>query len=329
MGPPPTVEFGLGDFAVSGIGVGTAIEISLLARKIEAWARSGAFGLYCEETHPDDASWTAWQCVTYRAPVNSQADAFIPIPPGCDLVQYQAGPGVIHSRGDGASYLYWSAGGTVNPGDEIRRFNTGSFAQEAPATALAVGSWDAMYVNFKFDYEVTWCFRFHGNFGGTPTPYDGPAPGEPPGLVAPASHAYETIQDLGDELDRQEIKLDLLGQRVDFLTRVADPALTGVSDALNTPIDAGEDPILVGLAIGAIVTLATIPNWADEDFGTPARLHRLGYVNLGSDVAWLPPQDLNVSPMLLSFPVGVTRIKVTAPVGVNASVLLLYPKPTE
>ena len=160
------------------------------------------------------------------------------------------------------------------------------------------------------------------NAGGTTDHVATPQP-QPTGVVAPGGTTPADLASMAHELDNLELKLDHVVQMLDFMTGLiglppafSDPAVPVVAD---TPID------LVG-ATGVLVTVSGIPDGADEQFGSPAKYHRLGRVTLGNDVGWMPSFDLEHNPLLIMpLPAGVTRTIVTVRPPITATVTVLRP----
>jgi len=169
------------------------------------------------------------------------------------------------------------------------------------------------------DVTLHWC--------GAPTggaPFSPTVPIAPTGYMSPAPGTYSDIGDLGAELDRIEYKLEYLTSIVNF---VAGTSSLPPAPDVDAPITVVPDTeIETGDAVGCVITLGSIPAWADEDFGTPRRLHNIGRVSLGTARGWLPSYNIEASPMvLMPFPPGITRIQVNTHPAISASVTLLKP----
>jgi hypothetical protein len=150
-----------------------------------------------------------------------------------------------------------------------------------------------------------------------PTPQPIPA-----GTIPPTTRIYNTIADLGAELDRQEFKLDVIRSFVAFLT--ANAAL-GPQYA-DPPVAAAAGVLIKPGAVGYRIDVTGIPAGADEMFGTPPKYHRLGRATIGSANGWLPAIDLEHNPMLIApLPPGVDRIQVVCNAPATATITALFP----
>jgi hypothetical protein len=158
--------------------------------------------------------------------------------------------------------------------------------------------------------------------GGGSTNFPLPDVTQPANYVAPATRTYDTIAQLGAELDAQELKLDLITQLVTFLASQTPIAPAGPVDE---PVPVEPDaPVDVTDAAGVIVTLASIPSWADENFGTPVQLHRIGRIDFGSADGWHTSVEITHTPMLvMPLPLGTTRMQVNTHPVVGATLQVL------
>ena len=176
----------------------------------------------------------------------------------------------------------------------------------------------------KWGGTGTYHVRFYSPTTGVTTDHTPVAMPEPDGAPpALTTRVYDTIADLGAELDRQEAKLDFLESGMRFLARGIAASPAAAEDAV--PVVADEE-IDITNALGVIVTIAGVPASVSEDFGVPVHLHRAGRVTLGTEAGWLPSYELTHSPfVVMPLPVGVTRSQVTVRPPMTAT-LAIIPK---
>jgi hypothetical protein len=154
-------------------------------------------------------------------------------------------------------------------------------------------------------------------------PYTAPIPVVPTDFIPPVKRTYETIQDLGDELDRQEFKLETIGNAVDWLATVQ----TLPPGSVESPVAAPDAvPIDLTGAVGFVVSLAGIPPEASEEFGEPIRLSHVGRIPLGTANGWMPAIDIRQNPQVVApLPPGVVSCVVKTDPPIAATVMILRP----
>lgn len=155
-------------------------------------------------------------------------------------------------------------------------------------------------------------------------PYAPPSPGVPSEQPAAPAGTYGTIGDLGAELDRMQLQLDMaLGALRTLTTQIA-PA-GGVTPGTTDPVTPGAIKPTNG-AIGCVVTVSGIPAAVSEDFADLTTFLNLGRITLWTQYGPLAPIRVEHNPMVvMPFPVGVTGVTVGTMVPSTATVQLLYP----
>lgn len=156
-----------------------------------------------------------------------------------------------------------------------------------------------------------------GTFTHAPTPQAQPA-----GVLAPITNVYGTVADLGAELDRQELKLDII---LGMLNLLSQRGIVGPTSA-DPPVPVTGAPVIAPGAIGYRIDVSGIPAGAGEMFGTPVKYHRIGRYTLGSANGFLPAIELeHAQTLVAALPPGVDRIQVVVNAPATATVTALYP----
>lgn len=292
LGPPEVVEFGPLDFVgfIGGTRLGGALSSVSLGDKIAQWAFGKLFQAYCEQATSVPGAfcdfYTGSQLITGDwswTPTPS-----VPIPAGATQVRVTltgGGPGFANQNYLRADESLVSQGGGFTSG-------SGPHTEGIPAGAVKTSTqvrWSGS--NYTATVVYAW------DCGTSTTSYTPPPVVQPPSAIAPAPRVYVTIPDLGKELDALEMKLHwILGYTSDRV--VADIAPL-VADEILPVADAATDVPLAADVAGFILNVTGIPPFVDETFPAPNRLHRLGRVLLGNGVAWSPPIEVTVVPMLI------------------------------
>jgi hypothetical protein len=145
---------------------------------------------------------------------------------------------------------------------------------------------------------------------------------QPQAAIPYTVRGYASFQDLGNELDRQESKLDGLTRMVLSLL-AKNTAATLVADA---PVDAAAGVLVRPGALAFRVDLANIPAGISESFGSPTRYSRLGRATIGSSQGWLPSYDIQHNPLLIDpLPPATDRIQVFTLPPITATIIALAP----
>src|SRR5829696_8197790 len=153
--------------------------------------------------------------------------------------------------------------------------------------------------------------------------FDVVAPEPPEGIVSPPVRTYDTIADLGRELDALEYKSEILIDLVRFLA--GQTSLPGALDSDQTEVVADE-PIDLDDASGIVVYLSALSPAVDVDFAEPQLLARAGRVELGTADGWLPSIEIDHTPFVITpLPQGTTRVQVVTIPGMTATLRKLYP----
>jgi len=183
-----------------------------------------------------------------------------------------------------------------------------------PTSYYVTGTTDWTWVearNFDWEKGGTVCFSTdHAGPGG----YEPVPQPEPPGVLAPVTRTYDTIGDLGRELDDQELKLDHVLAVLQWIAaQTTSPKLLE-----DLPETVGESVIAAEGAQGFVVRLSNVPPAISEDFPIPGRLHRAGWARLTSPHGHLPPISLN----------QVETVIAPVPPWVNGIGVFVYPPTT-
>lgn len=330
-GPVSADPLSPGDFNTgSRSPLGELANTLLLAVKLRNVAYDRVFGAYCEIPAVPAGSPTT--CFTAARVLNgTEGNATI-------------GSGTLPASGDVdlSVRTYWTSGNDqmfvgfqYQDGGGVWQdlYNTTSFqhgwpvgtpfiAHSAGSTAWWGRPWRLILSCHNpgdIGFEVSWT----GLCAGSPTPFIPTPQPQPTGVLAPATKTYATIADLGAELDALELKSDFIHNAVQYLAGVTAPPQQIADSAVAAP---SGSPIDLTGAVGFIVDVSGIPAGTDELFGDPRKYHRLGRVNVGSDLGWFPAIDLSVTPMVISpLPPGAKKCQVVVNPPATATVTILRP----
>jgi hypothetical protein len=310
-GPAPAPQLTQADFVNALAGGPQNVPPAVaqyLGAKLAEIAYDRMFQAYCVN---DTGGWGAPICNTVSDPsfnTGNPEHVDVPLPEGTTQVRVTwtnvLGSGYVWTQ-DATHTLNWSGiNHDTDPGPAVQTFApTGGSAFVHVASAGT---------------HATICLEFLAPAGSGYTATDQP---RPDGITLPATNVYDTIGDLGAELDRQELKLDYL---LAILSSHVNETPVPVGEPLeDVPVE--DDQVLdVAHAAGAVFVLTQMPPSADVVFSTPPVIHRLGRIFWGTPTGWHEPQDFVTTPLvILPKPQGSTRLKVQMVHGALASVRLI------
>jgi hypothetical protein len=311
QGPSQTDPLQPSDFVTSSRNpIGTFINRAVLALKIRDAAYDRVFGAYCEQGL--SAGWTSSANAAYAG-----VSIDIPVPAGANQIRTQC------LAGESGGRLYWygrdAANNTVWMGHNQDPPGPGPlYTDSIPAGMIILHiAGDSGAVRGTVQYS--WYTPTGATAPYTPTPQPRPA-----GIVDPTSKVYNTIQDLGAELDALELKTEQTLDTVHWLALQT----TVAASTTDTPIPAanGATKILPQGAVGFTVTWSPVPHQADEFFGGVPQYRRVGRITLGNANGWIQSIPLEHTPQLVvPLPAGVDRCVVDTAPGVSATVTPLMP----
>jgi hypothetical protein len=329
LGPPTTDDLAFTDFSNRNrTPLEAVLSKVLLAGKIRNWVYGRTFSAYCENvvsfgTFADYFS--GYVCADHSG-LGSWSSGVNPVPAGS--TQYRVTftgvtSGIYHGWQQRIMF-YTDAGGSGRvdyndghpPTDPSSGFTTG------PVSVPASHGWFQVMLIAADSSSVCAGVQIEFNGGGTSTFVPDP-PVQPTGVVPPTTKMYESIADLGAELDAQESKLDYLISLAQF--QASNTALPAAS--ADAPVDVVPDETIdLTDAVGFVVSLSGIPSGADEAFGLPVKYHRIGRITLGTADGWLPSIEISQNNQVVApLPPGVTQCSVVVHPPTTATVIVLHP----
>lgn len=327
-GPPPSPDginlLDLLSAAVAGRSTASwALLAASLMPKLQAIANDRVFSTYCQlpalagtgayclliETH-----WTMtgdWQSSPSAVDPGAN-DVGVPVTGGHRYQFTSTAPGGLadilwcnEAGGVVAAVTYHSASGSelgVAPTGATRvRMQFHSY----PGTPVAMTT--------RIDYEC-----------GAPAETRDPVPQpEPPGAPPAIQYQpYDTIPDLGRELDRQEAKLDLILAGVRFLAAFT----VTPTGRVGLGVPAGpDDQVDVAGAAAVRITIANIPAAVSETFENPTLFANLGHMTVWTADGALETRKLEHNPQVFLLPAQATHVTVAPRKPATAVVEMLYP----
>lgn len=291
--------------------------------RIQDAAFDRVFGAYCEQVTSPTGGLTCTsfaEVANYTVTGNREFFAtFQPIPAGttkirCHNIASNSNPTGLRLVG------YFNGSNVANPTDPnggVNGFNNVpvGFTGDIPIPG-SINQLTA-YADEHSTWNFSWCHDSPTVESHAPT-----AQPQPAGVVAPVTRVYADIPSLGAELDRQELKLDVILGAVRLL---AQRGVVGPTTA-DDPVPVTNAPVIAPGAIGYRIDIAGIPPGTGEMFGTPIKYHRIGRYTLGSANGFLPAVELeHATTLVASLPAGVDRIQVVVNAPETATVTALYP----
>lgn len=284
--------------------LGAGLTVLSLQDKLACFGRNRLFGAWCENVVPAGQYGNETCYRVDKAPAqNDVTRVTVDKPAGATHLKTRCSStdGVSGSRVFYCQVIWLGlTSGDPHPMDYIGPQNPNAvYTLTIPPGTTAV-----QFNNYDWVMGGTVCTQWDG--GGT-APYVPPTVVQPPTAIGPEPKVYVDIPDLGRELDSIEQKLHSLVYGVTQLQvsdfPVVHEPVSAPVDATNTEVPLEED------VIGVLITTSNVGPFADERFGLPVALHRLGRVVIGTVNGWGRPIDITVSPMLIwDLPPKPTRI---------------------
>jgi hypothetical protein len=314
---PPDYVFDPSIFApVAGrTPVQTALNIAARIYAVSQLAQVRVFGAYCEQvTAVGDYSsdYAERGCAAWPGFWES---GIMPIPTGATHMRVSYDDAVASDPAHGWAVrirLYTSAGGAGST-DLVEGHTGGAGVTSYHPGIFTIGGGFTHYGLFMIPEDAgSVCVNALAEFdGGGVAPFLPSVPPQPATYIAPAARVYDTIADLGAELDAQEFKLDLLTGIANFLA--GQVQLPGLATD-DPPVPVVPDTVVdITNAAGAIITLDSIPAEYDENFGTPPQLHHIGRIDIGTPDGWFQSIEIQHQVTVIApLPPGATRLVVNA-----------------
>lgn len=327
-GPPPTPEgidlIDLLSAAIAGRSVAAwSLVVASIIPKLQALANDRVFSAYCQL--PEQAGAGAWCLLieshwTMTANWQSAPSAIdpgatdfgVPVTAG---QRYQFASTCPGGLGD----IIWSGPTGATVGSVTYHGGLGTEEFYAPAGSARVRM---QFHNYP-GAPVAMTTIINHECAAPATTRDPTAAPEPPGAPPAVSYQpYDTIPDLGRELDRQELKLDLILAGVRYLAAfaVAPTARSGPP----VPIAPG-DQVDVGDAAAVRVTVLNVPPAVSETFENPILFVNLGHLTMWTADGALATVKLEHNPQVFLLPAQVTHVTAAPRLPATAVVELLYP----
>lgn len=293
------------------------LRLPRLYAALQALAQDRVFGAYCELLVGATVGCTTFYEGPRGAAVDGHPIASDPIPTGGALdVRVTAVSGVLS---DHAVHFWQSNAG----GDAIAELVPGGvhLGANGANTTVDIHAYAYIFLQDAGEDGVIWRVELCGHpaevVDHTPTPQPQPA-----GAIPPTSGVYPDLAAVGKELDRQELKLDIV---LGLLQLVVDRGIAGPTSA-GPPHAAADGAVVSPSAIGYRLDVVGIPAGAGEMFGDPVKYHKIGRYTLGSADGWLSAVEIQHNPELVApIPPGVDRILVVMNAPATCTITPLLP----